>query len=619
MTLLLHVLFVTLMALAWGAVSWMLGSAMPVIVAFSGAGAALAHWIFRRSAAPTAQAAAADLEASRQKFTLVFDASPNWIVITRLSDGVIIDANMGFEQCSGHLRDAAIGKPMGMLNVWVHAHERTAIVGQLMRDGRVANARAQLRHSNSEVRDYIANATLISLEGQTRSHAVWIATDVTEAKLAEKALRESEARFASLFEMSPMPTSYSFDTDDYSTYYRNAAFYETFGFNRETDAGKSTGELNFWVDPRDGQRARDIRMSGKPVDNWQVQVRHADGRHRWVAIFGRFIVEPRRTIVITTVLDITEQHLAQLEVEELNTTLEQRVRERTTQLEQANGELSQALQTLKLARDNLVQSEKLASLGALVAGVAHEINTPVGNGLIAATSLDERIREFAEAMRQPMQRSRLELFINDSQVAVDLLVRSLTRAATLVTSFKQVAVDQTSSQRRYFALAELIDEVVLTISPTTRRAQCAVEVEIKPVPVLDSFPGPLVQVLTNLVNNALVHGFADGRKGRITISAAPVGGNQIEITVQDDGAGIAPEHIKRVFDPFFTTRMGQGGSGLGLHIVHNIVNGVLGGRIDVHSSGGHGTRFVMVLPAVAPHKADGEPGPQAVTGVFAPP
>jgi PAS domain-containing protein len=125
MTLLLHVLFVTLMAMAWGAVSWLLGSAVPVIVAFSGAGAAVAHWIYRRSAVPTAQAAA-DLEASRQKFTLVFDASPNWIVITRLSDGVIIDANMGFERCSGHLRETAIGKPMGELNVWAHSHHRAA-------------------------------------------------------------------------------------------------------------------------------------------------------------------------------------------------------------------------------------------------------------------------------------------------------------------------------------------------------------------------------------------------------------------------------------------------------------------------------------------------------------
>lgn len=604
MTRLLHVLFVVLMALAWGVASWWLGSAIPVAMALAVAGAALAHWIYLRGTAPMARAVAGH-EASKQKFSLVFDASPNWIVITRLSDGVIIDANKGFEQSSGHLRESVIGKPMGELNVWVHAHERTAIVGQLVRDGHVANARAQLRRSNGEIRDYIANASLISLEGQSRSHAVWIATDVTEAGLAERALRESEARFANLFEMSPMPTSYSFDTDDYSTFYRNAAFYQTFGFDPQADAAKSTNELNLWVDPEDGVRARDIRVSGHPVDNWQVQMRHADGRHRWVAIYGRFIKEPRRTIVITTLVDITEQRMAQQTVEDLNATLEHRVRERTTQLEHA--------------RDNLVQSEKLASLGALVAGVAHEINTPVGNGLIVASSLDERVREFAQAMRQPMQRSRLEQFIHETQIAADLLVRSLTRAATLVTSFKQVAVDQTSSQRRVFELAELVDEVVLTISPTTRRAQCEVVMQMVPVPVLDSFPGPLVQVFTNLVNNALIHGFANGIGGRITISAQPVGDGQVQITVQDDGAGIAPEYIKRIFDPFFTTRMGQGGSGLGLHIVHNIVTGILGGRIDVHSERGQGTRFVMQLPVVAPRMAEGESGARPAAGVTAPP
>ncbi len=604
MTLLLHVLFVALMALAWGSASWSLGNAMSAAMALSIVGAALAHWIHLRGMAPMARAVTG-YEASKQKFSRVFDASPNWIVITRLSDGVIIDANKGFELSSGHLRDDAIGKPMGALNVWVHAHERTAIVGRLVHDGRVVNARAQLRRNNGEIRDFIANASLISLEGQSRSHAVWIATDVTEAGLAEKALRESEARFANLFEMSPMPTSYSFDTDDYSTFYRNAAFYQTFGFDPQTDAAKSTSELNFWVNPEDVLRARDIRVSGKPVDNWQVQVRHADGRHRWVAIFGRFIVEARRTMVITTLLDITEQRLAQQTVEDLNATLERRVHERTAQLEHA--------------RDNLVQSEKLASLGALVAGVAHEINTPVGNGLIVATSLDERVRDFAKAMGQPMQRSRLELFIHETQTAADLLVRSLTRAATLVTSFKQVAVDQTSSQRRVFDLAELVAEVVLTISPTTRRAQCEVVVQMAPVPALDSFPGPLVQVFTNLVNNALIHGFANGIGGRITISAQSVGDGQVEVTVRDDGKGIAPEHIKRIFDPFFTTRMGQGGSGLGLHIVHNIVTGILGGRIDVNSELGQGTRFVMQLPVAAPHMAEGETGARPAAGATAPP
>jgi PAS domain S-box-containing protein len=661
-------------------------------------------------------------EVSNEKFERVFHSSPNWIVITRLADGVVIDANEGFEQISGHPRKQAIGQSISNLAIWVNPEQRAAIVKDLMRDGQVVDALVQMRRRDGEVRDCIANASLISLEGQTRSHAVWIARDVTaeqavheqfvaafrltpdfmsisrasdgryveaneaferftgyrrsevigrtsveiglwhdptqrsamikvlerdkevrdfpvelrdrngqvrqglgyaalfetrgerymiammrdvtDAHLAEQALRESEARFANLFEMSPLPTSYSFDTDDYTAVYRNSAFYSTFGYRRGTDSGKSTAEIGFWVHAQDAERARQLRLAGAPVDNWVVEVRHADGCHRWVSLFGRFIVEPYRKIVVTTIFDITEQRLAQLEIEELNSRLEDRVRERTVQLEAANGELSQALQTLEQATDRLVQSEKLASLGALVAGVAHELNTPIGNGLTVASTLDERVREFALAAKGPMQRSFLDHFVHETQYAADLLVRSLTRSAGLISSFKQVAVDQTSSQRREFDLAHLLDEVLMTISPAIRRAQCEVVSNVPPGLLLDSYPGPLVQVLTNLINNALLHGFEAGQGGRVRIFALTVNPETVEISVQDNGKGIAAVNIKRIFDPFFTTRLGQGGSGLGLHIVHNIVTSVLGGRIDVRTVVGQGCEFLVKLPIVAPRVAD---------------
>ncbi|MFY8041588.1 MAG: histidine kinase, partial [Rhodoferax sp.] len=167
-------------------------------------------------------------------------------------------------------------------------------------------------------------------------------------------------------------------------------------------------------------------------------------------------------MMVWTVINITEQRGVQHKIEELNASLEQRVQQRTEQLQAANADLSQAMRTLEQARDRLVQSEKLASLGALVAGVAHELNTPIGNGLTVATALDERARVFAEIIKQPMQRSVLEQFVSDTQLASDLLVRSLSRSATLVSGFKRIAVDQTSEQRRSFELAGLVDEVVLT-------------------------------------------------------------------------------------------------------------------------------------------------------------
>jgi signal transduction histidine kinase len=331
-----------------------------------------------------------------------------------------------------------------------------------------------------------------------------------------------------------------------------------------------------------------------------VKVRHADGRHLWISVFGRLIVEAQRKIVITTLFDITEQVQVQERIEDLNASLEDRVRERTEQLQVANLELSQAMQTIEQARDTLVQSEKLASLGSLVAGVAHELNTPIGNGLIVASALEEKARAFAVAAKQPLQRSALDHFILEMQTAADLLVRSLTRAATLVTSFKQVAVDQTSAQRRNFDLRDVIEEVVLSISPATQLAKCQVRLDLAPGLLLDSYPGPLGQVLTNLINNALLHAFTPDQQARIEISAVAVVPEQIQISVQDNGRGIAPAHLKRIFDPFFTTRMGQGGSGLGLHIVHNITSGVLGGQVDVRTVVGEGTEFVLRLPTTAP-------------------
>jgi PAS domain S-box-containing protein len=548
-----------------------------------------------------------DREVMTEKFERVFQVSPDWIVITRLSDGVVIDANLGFERLSGHAREDAIGLPIGRLGIWAEPSERSTIVKDLLDTGLVVNACAKMHHKGGEVRDFMVNAALISLEGQNNSHAVWIARDVTDASRAEQALRESEARFSSLFEMSPLPTSYSFDSDNFTVNYRNAAFYEAFGYRKDEVAQKSTQEIGFWVDPQDGIKARQIRDNRQPVDNWVAQVRHADGHTLWVSIYGRFIVEPHRTIVVTTLFDITEQRRAQQEVENLNSRLEDRVLERTEQLQVANAELSHALSTIEQARDSLVQSEKLASLGALVAGVAHELNTPIGNGLTVASAMDERTRNFQTAILRPLKRSELLHFVTETQFAADLLVRSLTRAASLVASFKQVAVDQTSSQRREFDLGVLLDEVVITMSPSTRRAKCEVTLSVEPGLKLDSFPGPLIQVLSNLINNAVVHAFENSDHGRIDIHAARVGESEVQIKVRDNGCGIDPTHVKRIYDPFFTTRLGQGGSGLGLHIVHNIVTGILGGRIDVLTALGSGTEFKVQLPLTAPKSAEDAP------------
>jgi two-component system, NtrC family, sensor kinase len=247
----------------------------------------------------------------------------------------------------------------------------------------------------------------------------------------------------------------------------------------------------------------------------------------------------------------------------------------------------------------LIHSEKLAALGALVAGIAHELNTPIGNGLTVATTLCESCDNMAEKMRGGLTKSALEQFVKDMSEGSQLVNRNLLRASELVSSFKQVAVDRTSAKRRKFSLQEIINEICLTASPVFKCTPYVVDIDIPEDTVLDSYPGPLGQVITNLLNNTVIHAF-DGRDhGRVRVASENIIGG-VNIIVEDDGVGIPLEYQDKIFNPFFTTKLGSGGNGLGMNIVHNIVTGVLGGTIHLRSDVGEGTCFTISLPRVAP-------------------
>lgn len=276
-----------------------------------------------------------------------------------------------------------------------------------------------------------------------------------------------------------------------------------------------------------------------------------------------------------------------------NVGLEQRVAERTQDLQQT---LSQLEQT----RASLVQSEKLAALGDLVAGIAHELNTPIGNAVLLASTLSDQERAFREKMVTGLSRSALQGFIDAVRDSSNILLRSLQRAAELISSFKQVAVDQASYQRRPFTLEEIMREIVLTLQPRLRHSIARLEVCVTPEVRFDSFPGPLGQVLINLIQNAQLHAFEGRTTGQIRIESQITTADFVVIRVSDDGNGIPADILGRIFDPFFTTRLGQGGSGLGLHIVYNLVTGLLGGAISVQSIPGQGSVFELTLPLIAP-------------------
>ena len=262
---------------------------------------------------------------------------------------------------------------------------------------------------------------------------------------------------------------------------------------------------------------------------------------------------------------------------------------------------ARAYRQLQDAQTRLVEQEKLAALGSLVAGVAHELNTPIGNSLMMASSLQDQTKVITRQLHQKhLRRSDLENFLGEARESSLLIMRGLTSAADLVNSFKQVAVDRTSAQRRRFNLQQTCHEVAATLANQMKLGEHKIVQDVPSDIDMHSYPGPFGQVLTNLINNALLHAF-DGRlRGQMRISAQVQANQHVLFEFRDDGNGIPEAHLKRIFDPFFTTKLGQGGSGLGLNISYNIVTALLGGQISVHSTPGEGTCFTLDLPLTAP-------------------
>ncbi|HEY8025332.1 MAG TPA: AAA family ATPase [Burkholderiaceae bacterium] len=314
----------------------------------------------------------------------------------------------------------------------------------------------------------------------------------------------------------------------------------------------------------------------------------------------------------TELLEMLSTQIAiSLENAGLYTELEQKIALRTQALSRKNAELSDTLDSLKQAQRQLVESEKLASLGQLVAGVAHEINTPVGVGVTGASTLaDETARIEALYRSGEMKRSDLERYVNTAATISRLLLSNMERAATLTQSFKEVAIDQTSQERRTFRLDEYIGEVLLNLNPILRKTEHKIEIECSDSIMVDSYPGALSQIITNLVMNALLHAFNEGSAGIMRIVVRELNAGMIELRFSDNGKGIPEENLAKIFDPFFTTKRGHGGSGLGLSIIHNLANGTLMGQINVESRVGAGTTFTLLFPrkiapsVVAAHAAD---------------
>jgi len=403
------------------------------------------------------------------------------------------------------------------------------------------------------------------------------AEEITERKRAEAALRASERQFHTLADSIPQLVWMAHA--DGAIYWLNSHWYEY--------TGRPAGEINphGWHTVL-GNRWTEALAAGTALES-ELSLLGKDGEYRPFLTRVVPLRDPQGVVYewIGTHIDISERKRSEREVR------------------RARDAAEATLQNLRETQNWLIEAEKLAALGRLVAGVAHEINNPLGTSLTVASSLERKSRLFAaETAQGTLKRSSLNEFVDAVRHGSAQLQESLNRAAGLIQSFKQVASDRNNSELRSFDLGDLTEQVAMGLRPALPKHGVTLNVQCEQGLSISSYPGSYGQVLTNLFLNAIAHAFPDGRQGNIAIKVSGCGDNDVEIIFSDDGCGMSPDVRRQAFDPFFTTRRHQGGTGLGLHIVHSVVTNRLGGQLRLNSEPGEGTDVRIILPRQVPHR-----------------
>jgi len=302
-------------------------------------------------------------------------------------------------------------------------------------------------------------------------------------------------------------------------------------------------------------------------------------------------------IMLTRTQNQIERHKNdKLEIKQLNQSLEEKVNQRTIALREANQELLNTLERMHQYQNQIVESEKMASLGQMVAGVAHEVNTPIGLGITGSTLLRDKLTEINDGFeKKTLTSTQLKRFIDDGIENLDLIYRNLNRAAELVSSFKKVAVTQDGEIKSAVNVYSLISDVLLSMRAETQSKAPEVKIHCPSELIFETKVGPLQQVLQQLISNSVIHGFKDniGNEIEFTIERNE---SSLIINYRDNGVGVDKTIKKRIFDPFVTTKRGEGGSGLGMHLVYNLVTQALGGNVFYDEKDERGTSFIITLP-----------------------
>lgn len=551
------------------------------------------------------QRSAEQLLEGEARYRLLFEHNPSPMLVYDTERLTCLAINQAFTQAFGYSFAELAALPVSVL---VDPVQHPALLEAIRRaptdtDSPAIKSQWRSVTRSGELRDVEISTQAIRLNRQPARIVLF--SDITERLQVEAAQKNSEARLNQIIESSPV-AMIVLDGEQRVTHWNFAAERLTsipagVMVGKRHHLGKALGKSHRLLIEAlmDGMTLEDMsKVSGSQIreSKFSSQVLEVDSYtasiDRWLHTEATLLRDAGGSIngAIQTMLDISEVQRSSQQLAELNIGLERRMVARTA-------ELSQAMQ-------QLVQSEKLAALGSLVAGVAHELNTPLGNVMTVVTTLSDHLAALrADVEGSRLRRSQLGEFVHSCTEACAILERNTRRAAELVTSFKQVAVDQASSRRRRFKLTDALQETLSTLAPLYKHKPVTVSTAVSEELLLDSFPGPLEQVITNLLSNAVTHALGAREHLQINIVASAIrwqGQPMMLLKISDDGLGMSGDVLHHAFEPFFTTRLGQGGSGLGLYVVYNLVTALLGGQIELESELGHGSSFILRIPLTAP-------------------
>jgi PAS domain S-box-containing protein len=547
--------------------------------------------VFRRSlvdadaAREAAIRALAEQRLAEESYRKLFEGSVDGIYVTTPA-GALLNANPALARMMGYETPGELIR--GILDitheVYVDPAARAEYQSLMRRDGMVREFEYQVRQRGGAILWLSDSATVVRDEAGEVIRYEGTVRDITDQKRAEDAIAEGRRLLQQVIDT--VPAVINVKDKDLRYVLMNRYMAGIFGVEPSDAIGRTTSDLmSRYGAQKTDEYDRRVLTAGRGLGFYEEEYMDSAGKLRHWLVNKLPLTDTGGAIenIVTVALDIGERKRGEQE------------------MRKAKDAAEAALHNLRETQNSLIEAEKLAALGRLVAGVAHEVNNPVGISLTVASSLERKTTLFAaEVARGDLKRSSLHEFLDTSRDASSQLVANLNRAAELIQSFKQVAADRNYSDQRNFDLGDLTEQVVMSLRPGLRKHHLALSVDCQPNLTMNSYPGPYGQVLTNLFLNAVAHAFPDGRPGEVHIEVRESGKDNVEIIFSDNGCGMSLDVRRRAFDPFFTTRRDQGGTGLGLHIVYSIVTNRLGGRLDLDSEPGEGTRIQIILPRVAP-------------------